>query len=245
FNADAENADDGLAAKRRAVFLTVLAIRPRRHKAAPRLAARAERRRQLSDGLHVEIAKRPAAGVRNETRVRVDLFDLRVPESPKFEQLLLPPYDILPPRLVLRVRRAPQIQSRKLLEILLAMLAVAHAGAGPPVAENAVHVVHAHDLARHLGHELEVVRPEAARHPHFRVCPVPALPALRVDGDPVRMRVKDVLMSRMRIGTGDNIHAELATPRHQFAEAIAVAQILAAVVERNFGRIVGHTSAGG
>src|SRR5262245_42509347 len=45
FHADAEDADDGLAAQRRAVFLTVLAIRPGRHKAAPRLAIREERRR--------------------------------------------------------------------------------------------------------------------------------------------------------------------------------------------------------
>ena len=39
--------------------------------------------------------------------------------------------------------------------------------------------------------------------------------------------------------------SEFATARHQFAEAVAVAQILAAVVERNFGRIVGHATAGG
>src|SRR5262245_45191278 len=245
FHAHAEDAGDGLAAQRRAVFLAVLAIHPGRHKAAPRLAIREERRRQLPDGLHIEIAERPAAGVRNETRVRVDLFDLRVPESPKFEQPILPPHDILPPRFVLLVCRARQLHARKLLEILLAMLAVAYAGTGPAIAEYAVNVIHAHDLARHLSHELEVVRPEAARHPQCRIGPMFALPALRVDGDPVRMRVIDVLMSRMRIGPGDDIHAELATPRHQFAEAIAVAQILAAVVERNLGRIVGHATAGG
>src|SRR5262249_55431811 len=74
FHAHAEDADDRLAAQRRAVFLAVLAIHPRRHKAAPRLAIREERRRQFPDGLHVEIAERPAAGVRNETRVRVDLL---------------------------------------------------------------------------------------------------------------------------------------------------------------------------
>src|SRR5215475_924783 len=113
FHTNAENADDGLATQRRAVFLPVLAIRPGRHKAAPRLAVREERRRQLSDGLHVEIAERPTTGVRNETRVRVDLFDFRVPESPKFEQPLLPPHDILPPRLVLRVCCARQLQTRR------------------------------------------------------------------------------------------------------------------------------------
>src|SRR5262245_66619114 len=89
-----------------------------------------------------------------------------------------------PPRLVLLVRSARQFQSRKLLEISLAMLAVAHAGTGPAVAENAVHVIHARDLARHLGHELEVVRPEAASHPQFRIGPVFALSPLRVDCDP-------------------------------------------------------------
>jgi hypothetical protein len=165
FNAYAEDAGDGLAAKRRAVFLAVFAIRPGRRQPAPGLAIGEERRRQFPDGLHVEIAERPAAGVRNETRVRVDLFDLRVPASPKFEQPLLPPHDILPPRLVLRACRARQLQARKFLEILLAMLAVAHAGTGPAVAENAVHVIHTRDLARHLGHEIEVIRPETARHP--------------------------------------------------------------------------------
>src|SRR5262245_39853244 len=125
FNAYAEDACDGLAAQRRAVFLAVFAIRPGKRQPAPGLAIGEERRRQLSDGLHIEIAERPAAGVRNETRVRVDVFDLSVPESPKFEQPLLPPHGILPPGFVLRVCRARQFQARKLLEILLAMLAVA------------------------------------------------------------------------------------------------------------------------
>src|SRR5262245_23800035 len=97
FDTYAENAGDGLAAQRRAVFLAVLAVHPGRHKAAPGLAVGEERGRQLSDGLHIEIAERPAAGVGYETGVRVGLFDLRVPEPPEFEQPLLPPHDIFPP----------------------------------------------------------------------------------------------------------------------------------------------------
>src|SRR5215475_14430812 len=125
------------------------------------------------------------------------------------------------------------------------MLAITHAGTGPAVAEDAVNVIQPHDLPRHLSHELEVVRPEATCHPHFRIGPVPALLVLRVDRDPVRMRVVDLLMSRMRVGSGDNIHTEFATSSNQFAEAIAVAQILAAVMQRNPGRIVGDATAGG
>src|SRR5262249_61950935 len=106
--------------------------------------------------LRAESAHRPTAGVRNEPRIGIDLFDLRVPEPPKFEQPLLPPHDILPPRLIPRVCRARQFQSGKLLEVLPAVLAVAHAGTSPAIAEYAVHVVPADDLAGDFVPELLV-----------------------------------------------------------------------------------------
>ena len=65
-----------------------------------------------------------------------------------------------------------------------------------------------------------------------------------VDRDPVGMRVVDVLVGGVRIGARDHDHAELAAAGHQVAERIAVAQPLAAVVQRNLGRIVGDAAAG-
>jgi len=59
---------------------------------------------------------------------------------------------------------------------------------------------------------------------------VPALLAVRGDGDPVRVRIVDVLVGRMRVGSRDNVHAELAAARYQFAEAITVAEEFTAVM---------------
>ncbi len=101
-----------------------------------------------------------------------------------------------------------------------------------------------HDLLVHLGHELEVVRAQRAGDPHLRRGPVPALAAVGVDGDPVGMRVVDILVGRVRIGARHHDHAQLAAARHQLAEGVAVAQPRAAVMQRDLGGIVGHAAAG-
>src|SRR5215475_6360246 len=40
-----------------------------------------------------------------------------------------------------------------------------------------------------------------------------ALLTVSGDGDPIRVLLENILMCRMRIGTGDDVHAELATAR--------------------------------
>jgi hypothetical protein len=124
------------------------------------------------------------------------------------------------------------------------MLAVAHAGACPAVAEDPVYLVQRHDLPGYLGHELEVVRAQSARHPQFRHGPMPPLPALRVHRDPVGVRLIDILVRRVRVGAGDHHHVHLAAAGHQVAERVAIAEPLAAIVQRDLRRVVRHASAG-
>ena len=123
------------------------------------------------------------------------------------------------------------------------MLAVAHARAAPSIGENAVDLVHGHDLADHAGHELEVVGAERAGYPGGRHRPMAARLAVGFHGDPVRMCVEDILVRGVRIHARDDVHAEFAAAGHHFAKRVAVAEELAAVVQRNLSRIEGHASA--
>ena len=104
-DADVEHARDGFAAHGGAVFLAVLAVGPWSHDAAPALAIGNHGGRKLGNGLHVEIAQRAAAGIGNVARVRVDRADLLIPQTPKIEETLLPPEDVLLARRILRVQR--------------------------------------------------------------------------------------------------------------------------------------------
>ena len=122
------------------------------------------------------------------------------------------------PRRVLRVVGPRQVVPGRGPEVRPAMLAIAHAGAGPAVDEDPVDAVPRHDLPVHRGHELEVVRPQGAGHPHLRRGPVPARLALGVHGDPVGMRVADVVVGRVRVGPRQHDHAELPAARDQLAE---------------------------
>ena len=121
-----------------AVLLRVLAVGPRGHEPAPRLAVGEQRRGELADGLHVERAGRAAPGVRDDARVGVDLADLRVPEPPELEEALLVPGDVRASRGILRVVRPRQLVPGRGPEVRPAVLAVAHPGAGPAVDEDAV-----------------------------------------------------------------------------------------------------------
>src|SRR5262245_58557405 len=91
FYSHAENPHDRFTSEGRGIFLAVLAVRPRRHQAAPSLSVGEERGREFSDGLHVEIAERAAPRVGDEAGVRVDLLDLAIPQTPQLEQPLFPP----------------------------------------------------------------------------------------------------------------------------------------------------------
>ena len=137
-DADAEDADDGFAAHGGAEFLAVLPVGPRGGQPAPSLPVGDERRRKLADALHVQRARRAAAGVRDDAGVGIDLADLGIPEPPQVEEPLLPPENVSAARRVLRVVRAGQLAPRRRPEVLAAMLAVAHAGAVPAVDEDGV-----------------------------------------------------------------------------------------------------------
>ena len=65
-----------------------------------------------------------------------------------------------------------------------------------------------------------------------------------VDGDPIGVGFVDVVVGRMRVGPREDDHSELAAARDQLAERVAVAQLLTAMMERNFGRVVRHAPAG-
>ena len=68
--------------------------------------------------------------------------------------------------------------------------------------------------------------------------------AVGFHGDPVRMSVVNVLVYGMRIHARDHIHAQLAAARQHFAERVAIAKELAAVMQRYLGGIKRHASAG-
>src|SRR4029450_3827760 len=73
------------------------------------------------------------------------------------------------------IRCARQLTTGRGIEILLAVSAIAIAALWrPPVRENPVDGVGAHDLAVHLVHEVEVVRTKGARDPQLGIGPVTA-----------------------------------------------------------------------
>ena len=154
------------------------------------------------------------------------------------------PNAVLPRRGILRIGGARQGEAGEITEVLLAVLAITHAGAVPAIAEHSVHLVHGYDFARHPGHKVEVVGAQGAGDPEFRHGPVTPLLALRIHRDPIGVRVVDVLVSGVGVGAGDDVHAELAAAGRHLAEGIGVAEELAAVVERDLGGVEGYAAAG-
>src|SRR5205814_4108099 len=122
----------------------------------------------------------------------------------------------IPPRGIAWIIGAREFHPAILAEVSAAVLAVAHPRSLPAIAENPAYFGKSgDDFFRHLGHELEIVRPERARYPHIRHFPMAALLAFGVDRDPVGMIAIDVFIGRVRICPGDHYHAELlATLNH-------------------------------
>ena len=203
-----------------------------------------ERGREFADALHVERAEGAADGIGDDARVGVDGPHGLVPGLPQVEEPVLVPEDVGAARRVLRAGAARQIEAGRGLEVLLAMLAPALAVTVPAVDEDAVHAVGRHDLALHLGHKLEVVRPEPAGDPHLGRGPVAARLAVGGHRDPVGMGGLHIVIGGVRVGARDDDHAELAAAGDEFAEHIAVAQPGAAMVEGNLGRVIRHAAAG-
>src|ERR1700733_2577343 len=71
-----------------------------------------------------------------------------------------------------------------------------------------------------------------------------ALVALGIYGDPIGVRVVDVLAGGVRVGAGDDVHSLLAAALHDVPEGVHVAQILAAVVQWNLRGVEGHAASG-
>jgi hypothetical protein len=71
---------------------------------------------------------------------------------------------------------------------------------------------------------------------------MPAFGARGIDGDPIRMRIVHVLMRRVRIGARNHDHVQLPAAEHQFAERVTLAEPLAAIMQRNFRRVIGDAS---
>src|SRR6266516_3314075 len=244
FDPYAEDADDGFAAHGRAKFLSVFAVGPRRGKTAAGLTVGDERGGELADFRHVERTGRAASGVRDDAGVGIDLANLAVPELPQVEQPLLSPEQVSAAGGVLRIAGARQVVTRGGLKILQAVFAVTHAGAVPAIDENAVHSVARHDFLLHFGHELEVVRTQAAGDPQLWRGPMTPLVTVGLNRDPIRMRVAYVIVRGVRVGARDYDHAELAAAGDKFAERIGITDPLTAMVQRNFRRIIRDATAG-
>ena len=88
----------------------------------PRLPVGKQRRRQIADRLHVQIAQRAAARIGEKRRIRIDLLDLRIPQPPQIEQPLFVPQNVLPAHRILRIRCARQILAGVIVEQLWQLL---------------------------------------------------------------------------------------------------------------------------
>src|SRR5581483_9456527 len=71
-----------------------------------------------------------------------------------------------------------------------------------------------------------------------------ALIAVLVDCDPVRMRVINILMTRVRVSSRHHVHAEFAAGCGDFSKGIAITEPFAAVMQRDLGWIKSDASAG-
>ena len=100
-----------------------------------------------------------------------------------------------------------------------------------------------HDLFVNGGHEVEVVGAEGAGDPHLGRRPVAARIAVGVDGDPVGVGGFGVVVGGVRVGADEHGHVELAAAGDEFAEDVAVVEPCAAMVEGDFGGIVGDAAA--
>ena len=101
-----------------------------------------------------------------------------------------------------------------------------------------------HDLADDAGHELEVVRAERAGYPGSRHRPMAVRLAVGLDRDPVRVSVlKTSWWAAWGSTRAITFMPSFRQPVDHFAKGVAVAEELAAVVQRNLGRIEGHAAA--
>ena len=221
----------------------------------PRLAVGKKNFRLGANPHHIERTVRTAR-IGYIARMRLEGANRPVPHIPQLEEAILSPSDIRlerggiadaalfadigahhPPkrRSLTHIR---QVKTRRRLEIAPATVTIANAMPRPAVRKDAVHRIKLHDLTRHVGHILKVIRPQRTRHPQLRVGPMAHRLTIRPDHDPLRMGIIGVLMHCMWVGARNDIHAQLATPLIEFAKGIAIAHPRRAIVKGDLGRII-------
>ena len=125
FDADAEEADDGLVAHGGAVFFCGFAHEPWGCEAAASLAVGDEHGSALADLDGVERIVCAAAVVRDGAGFGIDFADLCVPEIDEADEAVGTPLDVGAPRWVLRICRAGKIEAGGGFEVFTAVRAVA------------------------------------------------------------------------------------------------------------------------
>src|SRR4051794_7775857 len=113
--------------------------------------------------------------------------DFGIPKVPEFEAARLLPHQVITVYGISWVTIARQVFVISLAKVANAVLEIAHAVAGPAVGEDAANVVHLHDLAGDIRHEVKVVWAQRAREPHAGIVRVWPLLAVDIDGDPIWM----------------------------------------------------------
>src|ERR1035438_7970943 len=129
------------------------------------------------------------------------------------------------------------------MKVALTVFAVAHAVASPSVGEDSVRHVLGHDLGVDCGHEFKVVGSEGACEPEVGIGCMLSLVSIFIDRQPVRMRVVDIAMARMGIGSCNHVHAKVAAALHEIPKSVHIAKPLASIMERNLCGIERHASA--
>ncbi len=117
------------------------------------------------------------------------------------------------------------------------------AGTGPRVGEKSVGFVARIHLAVDGGHVFRVIVREHARPGEPGAFQADAGGAVGVTLNPFRMRVEGLLENVKGIHAGDDANIPLARGRGHFAEEITRAEIRAAMMEGNLGRIHGFDAA--
>ena len=242
FDADAEEADAGLgAAEEAAVFAGGFADEPGGGETAAALAVGGEEGDATAEVDGIDVGE-GAAAVGDGGGLGIDGADGRVPEVDEAHEALAAPGFPGPVRGILGVGGAGQVEAGSGAEVLDAVDAVADAFAVPTVVKEAVGAVAGHDFLVNRGHELEVVGAVGAGEPHVGHGPVGTGMAFGVDGDPVGMGGFGIVPGGVGIGADEHGHAELAAAGNEIAEAVAIAEPGAAMVEGNLGGVVGDAA---
>src|SRR5580692_7775550 len=113
------------------------------------------------------------------------------------------PQDVVLAGGILRIQRIGKIHAIGRLEVLPAVLAVAHTGTGPAIREYSVYHVAGYDLLRDSSHVVEVIGTKRTGDPQIGRGCVAALVTFCIDGDPIGVSIVHVLVYGVWIGSRD------------------------------------------